>query len=352
MASKLINLNQLKIAVASVKNYADNVYAKDVHTHDELYPTFKYVDAMLIELEEKLADKADVEHTHESNSIYKMTDYVIAEEVDSIYPSDSLNVAIGKLEAAVYQKASETHNHDGVYMRVGDTADAAKQLEHSVAINLSGAVTGSTTFDGSTDVQINTSISAMPSNKITSMSGYAKHESIEAIEETDSLNVAIGKLEAALDSKQDVGTSDIDQANAYTDEKIAELVGGTDIPDSLNTLREIASALNDDPNFHNTINAALQKKADKEHSHDLVTSEAAGFMSSDDKIKIDTIELHANNYKHPTTAGNKHIPAGGESGQILTWSNDGTAEWALMTPTSASDTDVENMLNELFTIKK
>lgn len=32
-------------------------------------------------------------------------------------------------------------------------------------------------------------------------------------------------------------------------------------------------------------------------------------------------------YTHPTTAGNKHIPAGGASGNILKWSADGTAVW-------------------------
>ena len=32
-------------------------------------------------------------------------------------------------------------------------------------------------------------------------------------------------------------------------------------------------------------------------------------------------------YAHPTTAGNKHIPAGGAAGQILRWSADGTAVW-------------------------
>lgn len=32
-------------------------------------------------------------------------------------------------------------------------------------------------------------------------------------------------------------------------------------------------------------------------------------------------------YTHPTTSGNKHIPSGGKSGQILGWSADGTAKW-------------------------
>lgn len=33
-------------------------------------------------------------------------------------------------------------------------------------------------------------------------------------------------------------------------------------------------------------------------------------------------------YTHPTTSGNKHIPSGGSSGQFLKWSADGTATWA------------------------
>src|SRR5690606_9039901 len=33
-------------------------------------------------------------------------------------------------------------------------------------------------------------------------------------------------------------------------------------------------------------------------------------------------------YTHPTTAGNKHIPAGGSVGQILRWSANGTAVWS------------------------
>lgn len=32
-------------------------------------------------------------------------------------------------------------------------------------------------------------------------------------------------------------------------------------------------------------------------------------------------------YSHPTSSGNRHIPSGGSSGQILRWTADGTAEW-------------------------
>lgn len=40
-----------------------------------------------------------------------------------------------------------------------------------------------------------------------------------------------------------------------------------------------------------------------------------------------TITTQDTVYTHPTTAGNKHIPAGGSSGQILRWSAAGTAVW-------------------------
>lgn len=42
-------------------------------------------------------------------------------------------------------------------------------------------------------------------------------------------------------------------------------------------------------------------------------------------------------YTHPTTSGNKHIPAGGSSGQILRWSADGTAVWGTDNNTTYSD---------------
>ena len=57
------------------------------------------------------------------------------------------------------------------------------------------------------------------------------------------------------------------------------------------------------------------------------TQSKDGLMSSEDKTKLDGIAENANNYVHPTTPGNKHIPSGGSTGQVLKWSADGTAVW-------------------------
>lgn len=46
-----------------------------------------------------------------------------------------------------------------------------------------------------------------------------------------------------------------------------------------------------------------------------------------EKNKLLGIEDNANNYVHPITSGNKHIPSGGSSGQFLKWQSDGVAVW-------------------------
>lgn len=64
---------------------------------------------------------------------------------------------------------------------------------------------------------------------------------------------------------------------------------------------------------------------------------AAGAMTSADKAKLDGVAAGANNYSHPTTPGNKHIPAGGAAGQILAWASDGTAQWQAEKDTTYGD---------------
>lgn len=59
----------------------------------------------------------------------------------------------------------------------------------------------------------------------------------------------------------------------------------------------------------------------------LATKDLDGRMSKADKAKLDGIAAGANSYTHPDTPGNKHIPAGGASGQVLGWSADGQAKW-------------------------
>lgn len=67
------------------------------------------------------------------------------------------------------------------------------------------------------------------------------------------------------------------------------------------------------------------------------TQSARGLMTAADKKKLDGVAAGANNYSHPTTPGNKHIPAGGAAGQILAWASDGTAQWQAEKDTTYGD---------------
>ena len=71
-------------------------------------------------------------------------------------------------------------------------------------------------------------------------------------------------------------------------------------------------------------------------TYSVATASSNGLMTAADKAKLDGIASNANNYSHPTSAGNKHIPAGGSAGQILRWSADGTAPWGVDNNTTYS----------------
>ena len=71
--------------------------------------------------------------------------------------------------------------------------------------------------------------------------------------------------------------------------------------------------------FWHKIKALLDGKVDKIDGKGLSTND----YTTAEKNKLAGLK----NYTHPTTSGNKHIPAGGSANQILGWSADGTAKW-------------------------
>lgn len=157
-----------------------------------------------------------INHSHGASSIINLNNYVKAEQAEALGTSDTLLVALGKLEKALDGKqpagnyASSSHNHDSVYSK----------LSHAHAW---GEITGKpSTFNPSAHNQA--------SNTITAMTGYAKASSVSAIATTDSLNVAIGKLEKALDGKAPTGNYSVvghNHNDSYnTKAEITQLLSG------------------------------------------------------------------------------------------------------------------------------
>ena len=88
-------------------------------------------------------------------------------------------------------------------------------------------------------------------------------------------------------------------------------------------LSNMASSINSVSSTVTSLETAVDSKVDKVSGKGLSTED----FTTAEKTKLSSIEANANNYVHPTNSGNKHIPSGGTSGQILGWAADGTAQW-------------------------
>ena len=92
-----------------------------------------------------------------------------------------------------------------------------------------------------------------------------------------------------------------------------------DINKLWDTVNKLAQSVKLGDNVYAATNAVITLPA-ADSTHD-------GYMAKEQAEKLAGIEDNANNYTHPNTAGNKHIPAGGAAGQALMWQADGTAKW-------------------------
>lgn len=126
-------------------------------------------------------------HKHTGADITSLTGYTKATSISAITATDSLLVALGKLEKSLDNKqvageyAAKSHNHNDLYNtkseitgllanKLGktETAASASKLATGRTISISGAVTGSVVFDGSTNATINTTLAGFDASKITS----------------------------------------------------------------------------------------------------------------------------------------------------------------------------------------
>lgn len=173
-------------------------------------------------LEVGIDGKANASHNQASSTITTMTGYAKGTNSNSITTTDTLNQAIGKLEVGLGTKAPTNHSHNylpltggtingsltvaggGITGSLTGNATTATKLQTAKNINLTGGVTGTVSFDGSQNVSMTTTVASVTSDKVTRMTGYSKASSVSAIQQTDSLNAAIGKLEKAIESKSAV----------------------------------------------------------------------------------------------------------------------------------------------------
>lgn len=143
---------------------------------------------------------------------------------------------------------------------------------------------------------------------------YNKTQVDKAIEDSEARSTAAIALKVdKVDGKQ-LSTNDYTTAEKQEVAKIAnkvDKVNGKGLSTNDYTAKDKAAV------------GTIADKVDKISGKGLSTND----YTTEEKAKLEGIEENANNYTHPTTAGNKHIPAGGTAGQILVNNGDGTAKW-------------------------
>lgn len=154
-------------------------------------------------------------------------------------------------------------------------------------------------------------LAAIVDNKVDKVSG-------KELSTNDFTNEYKNKLESVSSGAQVNVQSDWNSTNADSDDYIKNKPS---IPSKL-------SDLENDTGFKDTDTNTW--KANSSSSEGYVAS-GANQVNKVWKTDVDGNPAWRDDkdtvYTHPTTSGNKHIPTGGSAGQILVWSEDGTAVW-------------------------
>ena len=216
----------------------------------------------------------------------------------------------------------------------GNSATATK-LATARTIGLSGDVSGSASFDGSGNATITATVADDSHNHtVANVDGLQTALDAKAPLASPALTGAPTAPTAAANTN----TTQI-ATTAYVQTELTDLIGGA--PGTLDTLNELAAAINDDADYASTLTTALATKTAKTSNQSLSSAANAMTISghtitlargdgttdtvtvpdnnttytvgngglteinftSADNTKLDGIATNANNYSHPTYAG-------------------------------------------------
>ena len=214
--------------ITKLTGYTEASEAADVDANDSLLTA-------LGKIEKKADDAAESAgfHTQDGSTIVALTGYQIASSYAAVAPTDSLETALGKIEKKAVDASNtadwgsitnipgefkpELHTQDGStitaltgyavaseYNAVG----ASDSLEVALGKIEKKALDASNTADWgsitSKPTEFTPTLHTQDASTITALTGYQKAGAPAAIAATDSLEVALGKLEAGVESAADV----------------------------------------------------------------------------------------------------------------------------------------------------
>lgn len=286
--------------------------------------TKSYVDSAV-------STKANSSHTHSISNVTNLQSSLDAKvptsrTVNGKALSSDITLSAGDVGAATSGHTHSSYVNQNAFsnVKVGTTTVTADTITDTleIAAGTGISVAGDATNDkvtitnsgvrsiatGGTNGTISVNTNGSSTNVAVKGLGSAAYTASTAY---DAAGTAQTKADAALAS-----------AKSYTDTKIDALVG-EGASETLDTIGEISAAIEEHQDVTDALNAAIGNKVDKVSGKGLSTND----YTTTEKNKLAGIAAGANAYTHPTTSGNKHIPSGGSSGQILRWSADGTAAW-------------------------
>ena len=122
--------------------------------------------------------------------------------------------------------------------------------------------------------------------------------------------------------------------------------GGFPLPRTNAEIRAAVEAATDSNVFtdsdHTKLNSvessATADQTDAEIRAAVEAATDSNVFTDDDHTKLDGVAASANNYTHPTGAGNSHVPAGGSNGQVLSLSAYGAGGYAWVAQTTDTNT--------------
>ena len=169
-----------------------------------------------------------------------LTDYSVVSHTNAngstdLQPQDTINGAFNKLQTQIYEeevaRANETSRAQGAEKALNDRIDA---LDYSETADNTKIITQITQVDGKI-----TNVARAAAGTLALGSDYFKSNESGAVTTSDSLNSAIGKLEKNIEVEIEARTTAVAKIN----ERIDTLLGGENINQAFDTIKEIADWL-------------------------------------------------------------------------------------------------------------
>ena len=313
------------------------------HTHDDRYYTESEVNS-------KLADKANATHTH---TIANVT---------------NLQETMDGLEADIAGKANVTHTHDDRYFTESEVTDKLATKADTGHKHAASDITSGTFALDRIPTITDAKISSMSASKLTgtiptaNLPSYVDDVVEGATTEDFPETGEAGKIYVATSTNKTYRWS----GSGYVEISTSLALGTTSSTafrgDYGNVAYTHATAkgaafgsglykITTNAQGHVTTATAVTKSditalgipgsdTNTNTTYELTKSGSTITLEGSDGSSTSITDSNTV-YTHPTTPGNKHIPAGGSSGQILRWSADGTAAWG-----------ADNNTNTTYTLSK